>query len=210
MTRDEIVQLVRDGLGYNNALNEAIVLRAMDLVQTRYERGHDLMPLPWFNLEIDYELTTVASTRTVALPDDFVSFAEEWKPYLQSSDGTSYELARRSATLLNSIRDETGRPAYFETNHANLYLFPLPDDEYSIYVSYYKTSTKFSATTSSNWYTNFPSLLVEETIYQLARNSHNTKALQNSMLKEERANYLVKCEEQKHIIKQVKVGGYGA
>lgn len=210
MTRADVIRLVRDLLGYNEVLNEALILRTMDLVQSRYENGHDMAPLPWFNLVVDQELNTVADQRIVPLPDGFVSFAEEWKPYLVTSDGTTYPLARRDGSILTSIRDEIGRPSYYETDNVNLYMYPLPDDIYSIYVTYYATGTPLSTTTSSPWFTFFPSLIAEETAYRLARNARDSAFLQISEVRSERANYVTKVEEQKNIVKQIRVGGDGA
>jgi len=86
-------------------------------------------------------VTTEASTRTASLPTDFGSFFPG-RGSIRLSDGTTIKLITADqywSELYDS--DEEGEPAYCWIEEGTLNFSPVPDDEYTVSIVYYKRPT---------------------------------------------------------------------
>lgn len=207
-----IIDLIRNDLGFHKTLDVDVITKTINRVQRRYETGNDTFPLPWFCLEVGATITTTADQRTVSLPDDFVAFAEDWPLTIVNTDGETKDLIRKPMYFLNRFKDKTGFPEAYEANYNTLYAYPLPDDAYTINITYYKRLDDLSGETTSPWFDLLEFLLVDEVVYILADNLRDSKLLANvtTRVRESRAEYVRKCEAQKHELKQYVMGSNNA
>lgn len=199
MTKAEIIQIIRDRLGFNEGLVESAITRHLALVQSRYEGGDSRTPLPWF-LFTTTTLSTAASTRTVAAPSDFIGFDDDWLLTIEDDEGVEHPL-HRWAPYAAPLKDKlavSGFPEVFAFQNKTLYLYPEPDDSYTINFPYYARSESLATATTSDWFTEFPSLLIEETVLSLAKSVRDEAAIQLTNVRVERDDYFVRCEAMKH------------
>ena len=96
--------------------------------------------MPWF-LENEADLTTVASTRTVALPSDFLREVDDGVVYYQKSSTEYMELVKTEKERLDAsfLTGDPGEPEGYALWGTNVYLGPTPDDAYTIKWPYYKS-----------------------------------------------------------------------
>lgn len=103
-------------------------------------------------------LTTTSGTRTVALPDDFLTFSTEQPVYIDSS-GTYYPLNLRDVSDIDrkypNWQDNTEYPAtsgpptdVWLTNHETLNMMPLPDGG-TVNLTYVVEPTRLTGYTST-------------------------------------------------------------
>jgi len=98
----------------------------------------------WGFLRTASTLTTVASTRTVALPSDFGKFYDVPNAVVitlpAANTGTRIDLMPHEEWQSNNYEDgsTSGTPAYSYVLGSSLYLSPIPDTAYTIAILYYK------------------------------------------------------------------------
>ena len=199
MTRAQIIQLIRDRLGFHKSMSEEIILRHMDLVQSFYENGADLFPLPWFTLKTDFTLNTVVGQRTLNFPEDFVSIDEDWPPVIFTEDGSERPLERESFDQLKGCLSLNGFPRNYALTGGIIHLFPIPDKVYTIQFPYHQTLAPLSTTQTGDWFKFFPNLLVEEVTLSIARAQGNEFALANTQVTGLRVDYRNRVEAMKHV-----------
>lgn len=104
---------------------------------------------PWFLERTSSGLVTVAGTETVAMPSDFLLLVEDTKVWAIHSDGSRTKLTRAYHEDLEESAVDTptdvavdpARPTHFDYFADQLFLFPIPDDVYTIRMKYYATTT---------------------------------------------------------------------
>lgn len=207
MTRDEIVALVRDALGFYDNLSTDIIYRHMNRVQEKYEYGHDQLPIPWFLFDDDATAVTVAGQRYAELPDGFINFDENWPLTILTSDSVTKPLDRRGMYDLVADTDLSGFPEYYELSGNVINLFPKPDAVYTINIPCYVAGTALGSTTSSEWYVQLADLLIEETAFSIAKAKRDKGFMQTSDINQKRVNYITRVEARMHTLKQYQVGG---
>jgi hypothetical protein len=202
MTRDDVVELIRQRVGFNRRMSDTQIFQNMDYVQLLYELGHDNNPLPWFTFQSTATVDTVADTQTVDLPEGFVQFDDAWPLLITSAEGVVYPLQRTPAYDVVALQNEGSQlPKYFEVDAARLLLYPAPDKVYSITIPHYNRLAKLSETTDSPWFTHFPLLLVEETVNSIMRSTRDIEGLKMSNVNSFRADYVRRVEGRKHELK---------
>lgn len=206
MDRSEVINIARMRLGFNSNLLEAYFTQTLDFVQELYEGSEGRMPLPWFLFDGTYTVPTVASVRTVAAPDDFLAFDENWKPTLVYGTG-EFELVRRTQAELAPFYADNGRPKYYAFDGLLFHLYGLPDQVYTIKIPCYRRSAKLSETEDSLWFKFFPTLMVEELVYHMAMSTRDEMALKTSKVSQERDAYRVRVEAMKHQLMSYMMGG---
>lgn len=109
----------------------------------------------WGFLRTTANLTTVASTRTVALPADFGKIYDFPKSLIITSPaanaGTRIELMPFEQWQADEWDDgtDTDTPAFAYILGSLLYLSPIPDAAYTINMAYYKTPTTIANTSTA-------------------------------------------------------------
>lgn len=201
MTRTQIIELIRQRLGFNLNLDQEHILLNMLYVQRLYELGHDRMPLPWFAFQAEAEVWTFPDTNYVELPEGFVQFDNDW-PLSVVAEGITYALDREPMYELASVvNQEKGRPKYFEMDGGKIYLFPTPDKVYKINLPHFSTTTPLNTTTTSPWFVHFPLLLVEEVANSFMRSTRDIEGLKLSTVNQLRADYVSRVEARTHQLK---------
>lgn len=207
MEKSAIIQLLRDYLGFNTGINESVLLRHMDIAQTRYEGGDHTLPLPWFLLNETYTASTVVAQNTVALPNSFLQFDEEWALTVVDSEGAVSELAR---TFQRNVATETklGRPCNYVLGSSNIYLYYTPDKVYTLKLPHYAKSIKLSVAVTSYWFEYFPRLIIAETLKSLALATRDESLLRLAVAMQlpEENSYLNKVETVRNNQREIVMG----
>jgi len=121
---------------------------------TMWERRADL---PWFLLKASSSLATVAGTRAVALPSDFIREYEEGELWLTDSDGYSNTVVKdlyarlRSRFTPDGGEQDSGKPDSYAIVGSSFYLFPLPDAVYPLDMFYYASAAPLTADIENVW-----------------------------------------------------------
>lgn len=226
MTRAEIVQLVRDSLGFNNSLSEDIILRHMDAVQALYEGGTSEIPLPWFLLDTTVEVHVTPDTRTVEVPARFIKLDEDYQAriLIPDTDPDVYiplkkmkedEAFASFFTESDTSQEEDivvlqGRPQAYSLTNGVISWWPLPEDSTQVvFPCYRRSELKFSEDAdASDWYTEFPNLIAAETTLRICKANRDQVGMQIAsadvgLLKK---GYLLRVEEEKHVQMDYVVG----
>lgn len=204
MDKAEIIQLIRDYLGFHKSLTEAIIFRHMNSFQQDMERPHGRLPLPWFLFNPSRELFTTQGIDYIDLPAEFIQQddEEEWHPYLALEDERAY--------LEKDINQTPywGTPTRYELLGGKLYVAPTPDDEYKIIFPHFSRSAKLSTAGTSPWFEHFPNLVIAATALSLASALRDDRGIQliNPRYSAERDNYSTTVEAWKHHMRQYTFG----
>ena len=149
MTRAEAMALVMLRLGKRTGLDTDVVLE-LKQAQNDLETGE---LLPWFLRKALSGLATVASTKTVSLPSDFIRETEE-KWWLTTTDGVK--------RLYKGEYDELYERELFDSDYldsnyyalvgGSIYIFPTPASAMAIAGFYFAGDVELSAAeTENNW-----------------------------------------------------------
>lgn len=179
MTRDQIVTLVLSRLGRSEN-NSYLVGRAREelaLIQERLEGGAFM---PWFLLSGEVtSLVTVADTRTVDLPSNFLREYEDFPLYRYDSTASDpyIRLAKGEFDHLESYYEgqSAGVPVAYALVGTQLHFFVTPDAAYPLRWNYYKKQDVLSDSVTTNGWTNSASdLLVAELGFIMAAIKRDT------------------------------------
>lgn len=209
MTRTEMIALIRDRLGFNQALDEAIILRHMDMAQAKFENGEENLPRPWFSFDAEYEDQTQTDVRDVKLPEHFVAFHDDFPLRIVTTDGTVTKLYRRIVHQLIPYENDSGIPTHFDVQGDAILFFPKPDAAYTLHIPHYCRLDKLSDDADSVWFTEFPSLILEETLVSLCTSTRDETGLKFALARLRMAQdaYLRRVEERMHVLQEYVMGG---
>lgn len=168
MTRDQFITTLKQRL-YNNTDPDldAIILSEMDFCQQNYLEGAEFWP--WFLLTETNTAFTSALERRVLLPSDFLAEWEDgtlWRYDENSSDDKWIELKKTDfdAGLARYPGDDA--PVRYALDSSYFYLFPRPNDVYTLKMKYYRKDTLPSAlalgTDTNLWLTHASDWLMGE------------------------------------------------
>jgi len=157
---------------------DVLIPLEMDQTQFELERGGEP---PWFLLSSETTLTTVAATREVAVPADFLLEADDDSlRYIDANGGvTELEKGEYDASILY-WGDTQGAPAGYTLTGQEFQIFPLPDAAYTLKLRYFAQDTLPStmAVGATNlWLTWAPDLLMARTGRRLASYLRDTELL---------------------------------
>jgi hypothetical protein len=113
------------------------------------------MARSWGFLRASTNLTTVADTRTVALPSDFGKLMDIPNSLVitapAASAGGTVEFMPMAQWRSNFYEDgtDTGTPQYAYAMGSYMYLSPVPDAAYTVAMLYYKTPTEIAETSTA-------------------------------------------------------------
>jgi len=197
MTKDDVIELIKQHLGFYSNFDSITLLRNMDLVQSLYEGGDATVPLPWFLFDATAILTTTPGDRVVALPENFICFDEEWPLKAVSAQGQERELCREREISLLELSLASGEPTHYSFDGTRLYVAPIPDASYIIKAPYYARGTALSSAVTSPWFANFPRLIAEETAYyvSLGNRDRELRSTLNDLRTLTKFGYLARVEQ---------------
>lgn len=170
MTPNDLITILKLRLANSNDSNlDSGIISIANLVQERLEQGPEL---PWFLFNdtnvLGTNLSTVASTETVALPSDFLREEEELEYVLFVYDADESDpwvpLPRESYNKAKAKYTESGQPKYYEILGSNLYLRPIPDAVYTLRLLYFGADDDIIAgQPANNWLTYASDWIMAET-----------------------------------------------
>lgn len=192
MTREGAVTLLMSRLGNRTGL-EAKIRSEILLAQTKLEG----MPvLPWFLVVDTGSVNTVASTRSAALPTDFLRMWEETFLYLTASSGTRTRIPLEDYGFVtdqdNYVNEAT--PEMAAVVGLSLHFSPKPDAIYNVAFAYYAKAAVLSTDISNAWLDYAPDLLIAETGIQVARFLRDALAVQ--MFRDEKAEAMARLAQE--------------
>ena len=208
MNRTEVIDIIRDNLGFNTGLSETVILRHIDRVQTRYETADGRLPMAWFLLNTTATVDTVADQRTIDVPAGFLDLSEKWPLTIKDAEGTDHPLTREDYDLLQADLGLEGFPTHYAFDGKVVHLFPKPDAVYTINFPHYARGSALSTVTTADWYTEFPSLIIAETFLSIAKSSRDKDGIKIAMedVTVERDLYRTAVVAKEHSLQELKLG----
>lgn len=175
MTRDDVLEIIQYRLGDHSEM-PARALAEMPLLQSTVLEGNSW--LPWF-LEVDsVGLETVALTREVVLPTDFLQEMEEGG-FLAATVGTELvPLVKKDYVTGLRMYPDSGQPRVYTLGATNLSLFPTPDAIYPLTFKYYGQAASMAASAGETPWLKYASDLVIALLCEQLAGKH----LQNMQL----------------------------
>lgn len=210
MDKADIVQLIRDRLGFNDALTEAIILRNMDFIQNFYEKGNAEFPVPWFLFDPDVTASTVAAQPYVSFPTDFIQWEDNWPFWVTNSAGLNSVLKPVKGYQAEGHNETDGSPTEFALGGTQVRLYPTPDAVYTIHLPCFKSSEALSTATTSPWFSNFPTFVIEETIYSICKATRDIEGMKLTGIESTRRSYFKKVVEMQNVMMDYTKGTYDA
>ena len=162
MTRDEMVVLIKEQLGFRTTL-DANIVRYLTLAQIALEKLPDK---PWFLMSEDSFTITTADEERVEVPADFIEEVEDatfkYRPDTYPTDPEN-DLIKDGYDNLRQVYvgSVTGPPEAYALLGNYFRIFPTPDDDYNVRLIYYKKAAALAVGSDSNvWSLNAPHLLM--------------------------------------------------
>lgn len=145
MLRDDAIALINQKLQHTDTTP---VILALQQAQIALETG-DLDP--WFLETSDDTMVTVAGTRTIALPADFMREIEGDPVLYVDSDGNENELKKEAPWSGLPVYTTPGPPKIYYIRGDNLVVLPTPDAGYSLTLPYIAKDSILGANIENRW-----------------------------------------------------------
>lgn len=185
------------------------IIDALQDVQVELEEGDFL---PWF-LKTDAETTavTVADTRTVALPTNWLRMSEDDALYYKNDDSEYIPLEKHELSFLhNEYKAEEGAPEAFHTGLTKWHIFPMADAVYNLSVwEYYAKDTTLGTDVENQWLKYSAELMIGMAgvrVEPIFRDPEAVKRLEK-MIVRGRSSMITSSEARKHAGKRYIMGG---
>lgn len=159
--------MIKLQLGYRTT-GDSDIVTCLKLAQTTLEGA----PVkPWFLLQKDAALLTVAATPSVTLPTDFLEETEDGVLRYVPDDLTDgevdlkkddYDVLRKNFFDSSTGTTETGSPEAYALFGSLLYIFPTPDAIYDLLLDHWKRATVLSSNVENAWLLWTPKLIMGE------------------------------------------------
>ena len=181
MTRNEAASIIEARLGNRSGLTSRIYTEMQLRQGTEWERS---AVLPWFLLKESSGLVTVASTRTVALPSDFLREYDEGQIWLTDTDGYKNQLVKDTHDRLTNRfspdggETDSNQPDSYAIVGTNLYLFPLADAAYSLSMFYYAAATALTTDIENLWLQYAADYVIADVGLLVARHLRDSSAVE--------------------------------
>lgn len=176
MTRDEVVALIKQVLGFRTTLDATIVSN-LKFAQTQLESEPTK---PWFMISEDSFTTTTALEERILVPDDFLEEVEEavLKYVPDDDDEEEVDLVKEDYdTLRNNYRGSAdGAPEAYALQGQYFRLFPRPDAIYTIRMIYYQKVDTLDSNIENGWTKYVPFLIAGEAGMIIAASIGNSMA----------------------------------
>lgn len=185
MMRSEAVTECRELLGFNNALAEDVIVRALYQAQLIAESDPEL---PSFIESEMAFIDTIPDEERVPLPTDYIIELEDSALYYYKDDGSGNfeycELTKWNAdanrNTYNALGRNSGAPEMYSLDGKYLRLFPTPDAIYRIYWRYYKQDALLTSDIENEWLKRRPWLIIARAVMLLASKTDDDKVFQRA------------------------------
>lgn len=166
MTRDEGVAHIKRQLAFRQTLDTEIVAE-LKLAQTMLELG----PVkPWFLISNNATALTTANQQQLSLPTNFLLEVEDAVLTYIDSDNEEHDLVKDEYDVnrVNFKETDPGVPKAYSLLGNFFQLFPVPADEYTIRMMFYKQDTVLTSNVENGWLKYVPYLLLGTALKQIA------------------------------------------
>lgn len=186
MLGSEAVDLMKRRLGFRRNLDTECLFELRE-AQKRCESVSRTQP--WFLIQENATITTVAQTATVDLPDDFIKEPDDitslirYNPiYGNSLVGVRFLTKADSTDVVPYYTDSTGTlivggPRSYILGKTQLNFFPTPDAAYTLYWNYHAKDDVIELTEENQWLKYLPDYVIGEAGVRLARDIRNAEAV---------------------------------
>lgn len=187
MTLTDLIEEVRNKLGYNTGLSSSLITTAISNAQGELEK---LPELPWFlHTEIS-SISTTADEERIAVPADFIKEIDEEPLYYYDTSGTTDEWVSLRKLTTNNLRniynlaitnsqEVSGTPLYYALDGAYFRLYPIPDAAYTLKLTYYGKQDVLSAGSDTNgWSLYAPYALIGKAGILLSMNNRDKSGIE--------------------------------
>lgn len=169
MKRDKALSILlrRAGQREGDTTLENQLIDEMQLLQENWERQGVPLPnggtfWPRFLLGEVKETSTTTDDPRVQVPVDFLSEAEEGALFLYNTDGDKnwIPVLKKDWDTLRGEYSDSGQPIYYSLTGDYFYLFPVPDDNYTLKLLYYEAKSTLDSDIENAWLKNAPWLMI--------------------------------------------------
>jgi hypothetical protein len=173
MTRDEAVAIIHQQMGFRSDLS-AVIVTHMKLAQQQLELEPNK---PWFLLSETLSTETEADQPKVLIPSGSVVMIEEFDngalyyvPSEGDDEGKNLKLRKDEYdVLMENYKDtDPGEPVAYALRGKYFYLFPTPDDVYTIKIIIYANDTILDSNVENKWLQYAPMVLIGKTLKMIA------------------------------------------
>lgn len=176
MDRDTAVARVKMHLGFKKNL-DADIIQAMIEMQDQLENDPEL---PDF-LRIPYSaLATVANTKTLNVPSDFIREYDGDQLSVTNADGDESNVVKDiegNMRLRWPITDDPGVPRNYCIVNRVFRFYPTPDAVYTLKGTYYAKDTVLNTNIENKWLNYLPEILIARSALVLASGLRDKDAL---------------------------------
>jgi len=159
MDRDTAVARVKVLMGFKQNLDAEIV-QAMIEVQQQLERAPEL---PGFLRKAITGLVTVADTKTLAVPTDFIREFDADQLFAADVDGFEHSIVKDDQGQLRiryPVADGTGLPKRYALVDRTIYFYPTPDAAYTLSGTYLAKEAVLSSNIENKWLLELPEIII--------------------------------------------------
>ena len=194
MTGAEAVAQIQQGIGFRTDLATQI-LAALNFAQDEHEQAG--FTLPEF-LKTSTTLSTATGSTTLLIPSDFIKEVASLEGPLRYPTtatsrafyatktgrvvGDSFFLGRLvvdGSTVTSDLEVASGFPQAYALQQTNILVWPIPDAVYNLTFRYYRHDSDIANdSTTNNWLTYHPWVLISEAGWKIAADLQNNAAMQ--------------------------------
>ena len=180
MNRDALVARIKLNLGFiSGTAFDADIVTSLQQVQEELEREPEL---PWFLKKAFTGLATVADTKTVAVPNDFIRLFTSDQMFMRNSENEETPVLQDEEGFLRiryPISEDTGTPQGFAIVNGQFRFYPTPDAVYTIQGTYFaKDAVLSSGATTNLWSTHLEEVLIGKAGFILASGKRDKIAME--------------------------------
>lgn len=209
MTRTEAVSIMQMVLGFRTDLSSQLIT-SLKLAQIMLERGPTK---PWFLLTEAATIRTTIDEPRVALPSDFLMEEDNVHLYYVPDDTTlpPVKLVKDEFDVLkeNYKEAEADKPQAYALIGNYFYLFPTPDDLYTIEMRYNAQDDLFDADIENGWLKYNPYVLIGKAGWLVARSINNDVAASTFMSMEKEGRLVLAADDIERELsnRELQIGG---
>ncbi len=167
MMRDEAIAIIQEQLGFRSDLTSTIIT-TMKLAQDQLEISPTL---PWFLLSERSFIFTTPDEQRVPVPLKFLQeYEESALIFVKDADEEFIlgkrdldELFKKFPAGLPEDDNQTREPKFYALRGTYFIIFPVPDQQYALWMTYYKQADVLDTNITNGWLTNAPYLLIGKT-----------------------------------------------
>jgi hypothetical protein len=181
MSVSQAIAYINRHCGYRTG-GETNILLELNSAKQSLEDDERLSEV-WFLQKENTSLVTVANTRTVAIPSDFVKESEDagglFRYEATDTNDPYKELIKQDLAWLRRTKTGTDKPAFYAIWGNDFHLFPLPDDAYPLRLFYkYAASDYAVGEVARDWLLHTPLLLAGRAGFSYAQGLRDEIAMQ--------------------------------